>query len=106
MKQHIQNMYDNDQEKKISTMYTFTLYRFKKTTTILLTAWRVVQLHTIYMQVLYVRYININSAKKVLDTYKSSIFTKMLHIRQIKSLLCESGECPLHFDTKLEGIGW
>ncbi len=30
---------------------------------------------------------------------------KMLYIRQIKSLLCEVGECPLHFDTKLEGIG-
>ncbi len=40
--------------------------------------------------------------KKVLDTYESSIFTKMLHIRQIKSLLCEANECPLHFDTKLE----
>ena len=47
----------------------------------------------------------IHSAKKFLDTYKSSIFTKMLRIRQIESLLCEAGECPLHFDTKLEGIG-
>ena len=44
--------------------------------------------------------------KKFLDTYKSSIFTKILHIIQIKSLLCEAGECPLYFDTKLEGIGW
>ncbi len=43
--------------------------------------------------------------KKFLDTYKSSIFTKILHIIQIKSLLCEAGECPLYFDTKLEGIG-
>ena len=48
---------------------------------------------------------NIHSAKKFLDTYKSSIFTNIFHIRQIKSLLCEAGECPLHFDTKLEGIG-
>ncbi len=40
-----------------------------------------------------------------LDTYKISIYTKMLHMRQIKSLLCEASECPLHFDTKLEGTG-
>ncbi len=44
-------------------------------------------------------------AKKFLDTYKSSIFSKILHIRQNKSLLCKAGECPLHFDTKLEVIG-
>ncbi len=43
--------------------------------------------------------------KKFLDTYKSSIFTKMLHIRQIKSSVCEAAECPFPFATKLEGIG-
>ena len=46
---------------------------------------------------------NIHSAKKVPGHFLSSIFTKMLHIRQIKSLLYEAGECPLHLDTKLEG---
>ena len=48
---------------------------------------------------------DIHSAKKFLDTYKSFIFTRMLHIRQIKSLLCKAGECPFNFDTKLEEVG-
>ena len=30
---------------------------------------------------------------------------EMLHITQIISLLCKAAECPLHFDTKREGIG-
>ncbi len=55
------------------------------------------------VHILYVR--KHTQQKKFLDTYKKSIFTKMLHIRQIKSLLCEAGECLLHFDTKVEGIG-
>ena len=38
------------------------------------------------------------------QVYKNSIFTKMLHIGQVKSLLCKAGKCSLHFDTKLEGI--
>ena len=33
-------------------------------------------------------YLKYTQQKKFLDTDKSSIFTKMLHIRQIKSLLC------------------
>ena len=47
----------------------------------------------------------VHSAKKVPGHYKSSIFTKMIHINQIKSILCEAGECPFHFDTKVEGSG-
>ena len=37
-------------------------------------------------------------------THKSSIFTQILHIRQIESLLYEASECPLNFDTKFEEI--
>ena len=44
----------------------------------------------------------IHSAKKFMDTYKSPIFIKNA---SLKSLLCEAGECLLHFDTKPEEIG-
>ena len=49
--------------------------------------------------------IHLHSAKMFLDNDKNPIFTEMLHIRQIKNIITKAGECPLHFDTKLEGIG-
>ena len=44
-------------------------------------------------------------SKKSPWTLKKVPFSQKMHyIRQIKSVLCEAGECPLYFDTKLEGI--
>ena len=31
---------------------------------------------------------------------------KCFILGKLKAKLCEAGECPLHFDTKLEGIDW
>ena len=45
------------------------------------------------------------SKKSSWTLIKVQFSQNMLHITQIESLLCEEGECPLHFDTKLEGIG-
>ncbi len=42
--------------------------------------------------------------KKFPENIKVQFSKKIPHIKQIKSFSCEAGECPLYFDTQLEGI--